>query len=438
MGKNKAVRALFWAAVLILALPEPAYAYLDPGTGSMLVSALLGIAGTVFFLFKSLWYKAGALRYRLAGRDLPKETGRELVFYSEGGQYWNTFKPVIEELHRRGKSALYLTSDPKDPGLSFESPHIGARCIGQGNRAFAVLNLLEADICVLTTPGLDVLQIRRSPGVKHYAHLVHSPTDMAIYKLYSFDYFDSVLCSGAHQMRSLRHLEALRGTDAKLLLETGCLYMDVLAEQFAASLAAPPAAPSGGKPRILLAPTWGRNGLLSRFGLDLLRPLVDSGYSLTIRPHPQSAVSEPDLLRGLKDALAGNGLVQWDEAPSGFAAMAGADVLISDLSGIVFDFALLREKPVITVRFDPDLRGLEAADLPWPAWEFGILPELGAHVPPEDMARLPEIIANLPEPEAFAARMRALRATSLYNHGRGGAAAADQLLELHAALRPSA
>lgn len=66
--------------------------------------------------------------------------------------------------------------------------------------------MLEADVCVLTTPGLDVLQIHRSPGVRHYAHLVHSATDMAIYKLFSFDWFDSVLCSGPHQMRSLRAL----------------------------------------------------------------------------------------------------------------------------------------------------------------------------------------------------------------------------------------
>jgi hypothetical protein len=372
------------------------------------------------------------LRYRLAGGELPRDAGRELVFYSEGKQYWHTFKPVIEALHRREKRALYLSSDPDDPGLAFDSPFISARCIGQGNRAFASLNLLEADLCVMTTPGLDVLQIHRSPGVKHYSHLVHSLTDMAVYKLYSFDYFDSILCAGPHQMRSLRHLEELRDTPRKALLETGCLYMDVLAEQFDALPRTERL--DDAPPRVLLAPTWGINGLLSRFGLALLWPLLESGYPLTIRPHPQSAISEPHMLAELKQALAGQALVRWDEAPSGFAAMAEADVLISDLSGIVFDFALILEKPVITVRFEPDLRGLDGADLPYPAWEFGLLKELGAHVTPEELAETPKIIATLPPQQQFAERMRQLRREALFNFRHSGETAAEQLLTIHARL----
>ncbi len=456
-----AARILGLVGVYLLALPSPALAYLDPGTGSMLLSALIGLVATVFFMLKALWYKSASFWYRLRGLEAPSSRG-DIVFYSEGRQYWATFKPIVEALEKRGAPLLYLSSDSGDPGLADRAASSRARCIGKGSRAFALLNLLEADICVLTTPGLDVLQIRRSPGVAHYSHMVHAITDMAFYKLYSFDYFDSILLGGPHQSRSLRWLESLRGTPPKMLLETGCPYMDVLASERgheaeektacdpppelhgqAVSSERQPEDQAGkvsGKgpgmrPALLVAPTWGRNGLLTRFGLELLQPLADAGFRLCIRPHPQSSLAEPGLLRELQAALAKHQAVSWDFGPSPFAAMQRADVLLSDLSGIVFDFALIFEKPVLTMEFTPDLRGQEANDLPWRAWELEILPRLGQTLCPADIPRLPEIIAGLPPAEVFVPAMRSLRAASLYNFKRSGEVAAGQLLAIQAGIR---
>ena len=432
-----------WTALAVFLtwlVPSPAFAYLDPGTGSMLVSALIGRAATVFFLLKSFYYKAANLFYRLIGRSLPKDAGA-IVFYGEGRQYWNTFRPVLEALDREGTKAVYLCSDADDPGLSHFFTHVSVRHIGQGNRAFAVLNMLEADICVLTTPGLDVLQIQRSPGVKHYAHLVHSITDMAFYKIYAFDYYDSVLCAGPHQLRSLRHLESLRGTAPKLLMESGCPYMDVFADDLDATgewdsaedyeaKSMPASGVDSPLPRILIAPTWGRNGLLFRFGSDIIAPLAREGYEICLRPHPQSFLSEPDLIARLKKELAPWPNVSWDSGASGLNAMRASDVLISDLSGIVFDYAFILERPVITLQFTPDTRGMEAADLPWQAWELDILSQIGAHVPPSGITRLPEIIASLPRSDIFRERMRHLRAQSLYNFRSSGSVIAGQLREI--------
>lgn len=448
---------IVWTVALTWLIPAPAFAYLDPGTGSMLVSALIGIAATVFFLLKSFFYKGANLFYRLSGKTAPKDAGA-IVFYGEARQYWNTFRPVLEALDRAGIKAAYLCSDPDDPGLTHPFTHITTRHIGQGNRAFAALNMLEADICVLTTPGLDVLQIQRSPGVKHYAHIVHSITDMAFYKIYAFDYFDSVFCAGPHQMRSLRHLENLRGTTPKRLLESGCPYMDVFAETldktaeqpaeeqrhaapppasthaYADSRVARPATASEQNktlPRILIAPTWGRNGLLFRFGSGSIIPLAEEGYEICLRPHPQSFRSEPDLIERLKRELAPYPHVTWDSGASALEAMRASDILISDLSGIVFDYAFILERPVITLQFTPDTRGMDAADLPWPAWELEILPALGAHVSPDSITRLPEIIAGLPLPEEFRAHMRRLRGQSMYNFRNSGSVIAAQLQEIY-------
>jgi len=47
--------ALVLAACLSIA--SPAYAYLDPGTGSMLISAVLGVAAAVALAAKMFWYR---------------------------------------------------------------------------------------------------------------------------------------------------------------------------------------------------------------------------------------------------------------------------------------------------------------------------------------------------------------------------------------------
>jgi len=51
--------ALRIALVLVacLSIASPAYAYLDPGTGSMLISAVLGVAAAVALALKMFWYR---------------------------------------------------------------------------------------------------------------------------------------------------------------------------------------------------------------------------------------------------------------------------------------------------------------------------------------------------------------------------------------------
>jgi len=52
-------RVLRIALVLVacLSIAPPAYAYLDPGTGSMLISAVLGVAAALALAVKMFWYR---------------------------------------------------------------------------------------------------------------------------------------------------------------------------------------------------------------------------------------------------------------------------------------------------------------------------------------------------------------------------------------------
>jgi len=57
--------------VLLLAIPPGAFAYLDPSTGSMVVSAIVGIFASLALAVKTYWYRIKGL-FRRSPHDEEK------------------------------------------------------------------------------------------------------------------------------------------------------------------------------------------------------------------------------------------------------------------------------------------------------------------------------------------------------------------------------
>jgi hypothetical protein len=394
----------------------------------MLVAGIVGLLASALFFLKGLYYRIRKLLFTPFGMPSREDPAKHrLVLYSEGRQYWTTFRPLIDELSKRSESCLYLTSDEQDPGLLYASELVSTKYIGSGTKAYAYLAVLEADVCVMTTPGLDVLQIKRSKGVKHYVHIVHAPTDVGTYKEFSFDHYDSVLISGDHQRRSLRHLEGLRGTKAKRLREVGCLYYDEMQRRLSEIQAI---RPSDKTVTVLVAPTWGPNGLIQKFGRRLLTPLLDKRWKVILRPHPQSYISERAVLDRLRDDLRSYKNLAWDDNSDAIEAMAQADIMVSDLSGIAFDFAFLFEKPVITLDYAIKKAGQEAVNLPWELWELTVLDTFGVRLPESKLENLPLILEQEMGKHERQQAIRQLRDTSVANFGRAAQDAVSELLSI--------
>jgi hypothetical protein len=61
MKKCKYPTAMFLLSVTALFLVSPrAYAYLDPSTGSMVISAIVGILASIGLALKTYWYRVRA------------------------------------------------------------------------------------------------------------------------------------------------------------------------------------------------------------------------------------------------------------------------------------------------------------------------------------------------------------------------------------------
>jgi hypothetical protein len=388
--------------------------YIDPGTGSAMFSILIGAAATVYFLGRALIIK---LKVVISGGKAPRAASDDIpyVIYCEGKHYWNVFKPVIDEFERHKTGVLYLTSAQDDPVFDTSWGFVKPEYIGEGNRAFARLNMLRAGICLMTTPGLDVYQLKRSKMVKHYAHILHAPSDATMYRLFGMDYFDSVLLTGDYQAEDIRILERQRNIPEKKLITVGCSYLDVFAEKIK-NLPKEENHPF----TVLVSPSWGPSALLAHWGEKLLDPLSASGWRVIIRPHPQSKKSEIEMLERLQAHYKDIKNIEWDFERENIYSLNKADIMISDFSGIIFDYMFLRDKPVLYVSQNFDLRPYDADDLGHELWQFKTVKETGIELREEDFPRITEIIKNAGDSESLKNVRKKARETAWQYPGEAG------------------
>lgn len=398
--------------------------YIDPGTGSMLFSILIGAAATLFFVAKAAWIK---LKILLSGKKdgsgVVDASYKTYVIYNEGNQYWNVFKPVADEFEKRKIPLMYYTSSKTDPIFDQKYEFVTSEYIGEGNTAFAKLNMLSAGFVLMTTPGLQVYQLKRSKSVKHYSHVLHMPNDATTYRLFGLDYFDSVLLTGDYQKDDIRTLEKNRGINSKDLVTVGCSYLDVLSEKINSI-----PAEENHVFTVLVSPSWGEVGVLKRFGERLLDPLAATGWKIIVRPHPQSKKSEADMLKRLEERYKDYANVEWDYNRDNIFSMKKADIMISDFSGIVFDYTFLCNKPVMYVNTDMDLRPYDAYDLNKQLWQFSVLEKIGIKLEEKDFANIKEVIQNASDSPELAEQRKIAKETAWMNIGKAGEKIADYMI----------
>jgi CDP-glycerol glycerophosphotransferase (TagB/SpsB family) len=214
--------------------------------------------------------------------------------------------------------------------------------------------------------------------------------------MFGLDYFDAVLLTGEYQAKDIRFLEQLRGLREKELVTVGCTYLDF----FAVKIAEIPKEENH-QFTVLVSPSWGPSALLSRFGEKLLDPLSKTGWRIIIRPHPQSRKSEKPMLESLEKRYGGVPGIEWDYDKDNIYALVKADIMISDFSGIIYDFMFLCDKPVLYIKQHFDIRPYDADDIDHELWQFAVLREIGFELGEEHFDRIGEIVSELSDNEGI-------------------------------------
>lgn len=410
---------------------EPFLLYIDPGTGSMLFSVFIGAAATLFFLARAAWLKLQVLFSGRKALEAAKAARKKFVIYNEGKQYCNVFKPVLDAFERRKIEVAYFTSFAEDPAFTSGYSFVKAEYIGEGNAAFARLNLLQADIVLMTTPGLDVYQLKRSKKVSHYAHIRHGAGDATMYRLFGLDYFDSVLLTGDYQKEDIRTLEKQRGIAHKELVTVGCTYLDELK----AKLDRLPTEENH-EFTVLVCPSWGSSAILSKYGERLLTPLLATGWKIIVRPHPQSKKSESAMLTRLSERYKDAANLEWNFERDNIGALSRADIMISDFSSVIYDYTFLRDKPVMYVNADIDLRIYDASELEGKKiWQFATLEKIGIELKEEQFADIKRVIQEASDSPALKAARAEAKAQAWKYEGQAGEKTCEFMVKKQAELQ---
>ena len=406
-----------------LFLPQPAWAYLDPGTGNILIYLCVSLITTVFYFAKNIWY---GLRDKLsAGTARKPETSRkDLVLFSEGKIYWSTFKPIVEALLEKAYPFRYLSMDIEDPGLTIESPYMDSRYIGTRSAAFARASGTRADVMLQTTanigtPGYPMPVPRH---VKCLAHVVHGVGGVALYYKNAHDTCDALLLMGKGDRESIRLLERKRGLPARECVSAGVPCLDELARTIV------PKNAISDPPVILIAPSWGEKNCLAYCGTAFIHWLLEDGYRVILRPHPFSQKVEQPFIEALKAEFEPFSGATLDMDVNGGPSLAAADLMISDKSGVRFDFAFLYQRPVVTLDIPMQNREkFEISELEY-IWEEDVERRLGPVLTPDSLQAFSrmEFLDMIREAMATdSGTLAGLRQETIANFGHSGAFIAE-------------
>ncbi len=401
--------------------------YIDPGTGSMLFTVLLGVISAAVYSVRVFVMKA---RVRMGGRGRTDAEREDIVIFSDNKRYWNVFEPVCRELGNRGQTVLYLTASEDDPVFSSAPENVRAEYIGPDKKIYGRLNNLNARVVLSTTPGLEVYQWKRAPKAAWYVHIPHAASEIVLYRMFGLDYYDAVLLSGKYQEEGIRELEAMRSLPAKDIRMVGIPYMDVMAERLEKTGPAPTH-----ERTVLLAPSWGKSALFGVYGSRIIDVLLKTGYHIIVRPHPQSFISEKEMMDELMAKYPESAQLEWNRDVDNFEVLRRSDILVSDFSGVVFDFSLVYDKPVIYTDPDIDLSPYDAWWLNKPLWTASALPRLGMRLTEENMQDLKSLIDECLVDPRFSQGRAEVRSETWECKGEGASRAADYLISKLAELK---
>jgi hypothetical protein len=357
---------------------------------------------------------------------------RSIVFYSEGKDDWVHLSPIVKHLLcDHDKTICYLSSSTDDPGLHQEDTRIIPFLIGNGTVRTIIFRIMRAKVIVMTLQDLGVYNIKKSAYPAHYIYVHHSAASShMVYRKDAFTHFDTIFCVGPHHIEETRKAEFLYNTAAKVLVEHGSGRIDAIAQEASDQ----PPSEIDGLPKIVIAPSWSGDsgtGMLESLGYRLIEPFLAEGFDVTLRPHSLTRKHFPKLVHDLVERYSKNALFKYDDDMTSSTALVNSNLLVSDWSGVTFDYAFGRLRPVLYIDTPRKVNNPEYERLDIAPLEVRIRDEIGAIVAPENIEQAGGIARRLIENASeIRNNIAASRSKWLYNLGASGARGADYIAEL--------
>ena len=121
--------------------------------------------------------------------------------------------------------------------------------------------------------------------------------------------------------------------------------------------------------------------------------------------------------------------VVWNRDTDNFEVLRQSDILISDFSGVMFDFSLVFDKPVIYTRSFFDVSPYDASWIEDELWMYKILPSLGLELNEDNIGDIKRLIDKCIDDPSFAAGRDKARVETWVHMGEGAKRSVDFIIE---------
>lgn len=348
----------------------------------------------------------------------------EVIFYCDHAVNIYVIKTTVEELER--KRISYVVLVPRDAGNDCFLSTRKVRVSNLFPRIF--MQFLRCKVFVTPASGFSrKMMPRRAIRVVHLPHSIVSLH--MIYQNGAFDAYDTVLACGVHHVREIEAMNRLGGLTERRTLLVGYGKIDMQLrwrdEQDWVS-------PHQGvtNKTVLIAPSWGRENIVESMGMQLVSRLRQAGFGVTLRPHLRILRNNAGAVAAIRERFKNDNGFTFEDPSEKSTSFFYSDVMISDYSGVAFEYAFVMERPVVFVEvpvkvFNEDYRsvGLDPIELK-ERENLGSVCGCDAEEVVESCRRL------MASQEECIASIRDCRSRILTNYGRAGQAAAEGIEEL--------
>lgn len=339
-----------------------------------------------------------------------------VIFYAESRYYYPYFKQLLEDvLSTSDLTVLYITSDADDPLLSKQSPRL--RVVYIKTFLLYVFPRLKCGVMVMTMPDLGYYGYKRSPQVGCYAYVFHAA--VSVHQQYSekaFFNYDAMLAVHTNHIEELNNLQSRYNLPAKNIIEYGYPLLDDIEKQYTGYTSV------GARRKILVAPSWFDQCIFETCIEELVRYLSELPYDIIIRSHPEYIRRRRSRYEVLKTKCARYSNIRFDHNAALSESLVEADLLITDRSGIAFEYAFGTYRPVLFI--DTPLKVMN------PAWEkTGLEPvenilrkQMGVSIDPKNLSSLPAAVIELENnADELRRQLKQMRSQLFFNSYQQGA-----------------
>lgn len=355
---------------------------------------------------------------------------KHLVIYSESSGFYKYYKGIVEYILEHSNITIhYITGDPDDQifKLSKEQPRIRAYYIGE-KRLITMMMKMDADIVAMTMPDIENYHIKRSYVRKdiEYIYIPHGMDSLNLtMRTGSMDHYDTVFCVGKHQKEEIEKTEAAYELPHKTLVEWGYSLLDEMREDYQKL----PKTNNDVK-RILIAPSWQTDNIVDSCLEEILDGLAGKGYQVIVRPHPQHVRHRAEQMEALKKKYENQPDIEIQTDFSSNQTVFEADLMITDWSGIAYEYAYTTQKPVLFINTPMKVMNPEYERIDTVPLNVLLRDEIGCSLDLEHLNEIAERVDMLlQESDAYYEKIGDFVKEYVYNLGTSSKIGADYILE---------